>query len=167
MQSWFFVLMAVGDQPSNQMHDTMDRAALARMLDLRNSLELINDGLDTDSFAHQQCVGKVHETGFHVFPQSGNEMESLLKEHLRERSRNVAAISEHLPAPSFHEGRNRSPIIDIAWGETASQQIAAIIDRQVQLEAKEPAHATFATPGISGTDAVLADAFGMTHVQGS
>ena len=37
-----------------------------------------------------------------------------------------------------------------------------IIDSQVQLKTKEPAHTRLATPGINRKDAVLADPFGIT-----
>ena len=56
MQAWFFVLMAVGNEPSNQMNDKIDRTAMARMLDLRDILELIDNGLDNRPFAQQELV---------------------------------------------------------------------------------------------------------------
>ena len=61
MQTWFFVLMAVGNEPSNQMNDKIGGTAMARMLDLRNILELVNDGLDNRSFAQQQFIREMHE----------------------------------------------------------------------------------------------------------
>jgi hypothetical protein len=56
MQARFFVLMAVGNKPSNQMNDKIDRTAMARMLDLRDILELIDNGLDNRPFAQQELV---------------------------------------------------------------------------------------------------------------
>ena len=56
MQTWFFVLMAVGDEPSNKMHHKIGGTAMAGMLDLRNVLELVNDGLDDGPFAYQQLI---------------------------------------------------------------------------------------------------------------
>ena len=76
------------------------------------------------------------------------------------------AIPKQLSAQSFDQLRNRSPIIDIAWSQATSQQITAIIDSQVQLEAKEPAHARLATPGIGRKDPVPIDPFGITDFQG-
>lgn len=67
MQTWLFVLMTVGKKPSHYMDDKIDRAAVTRMLDLGNILELINDGLNDRSFAQQQLVRKVHEMSLHVF----------------------------------------------------------------------------------------------------
>ena len=48
--------MAVGKKPSKQMNDKIGGTAITRMLDLRTSLELVNDGLDTRSFAQQELV---------------------------------------------------------------------------------------------------------------
>ena len=66
MQTRFFVLMAVGKQPSNQMHDKIGRAAVTRMLNLRNILELVNDRFNDRSFAQQELVRQVHEMILHV-----------------------------------------------------------------------------------------------------
>jgi hypothetical protein len=56
MQPWFFVLMAVGKKPGNQMNDKIGGTTMTRMLDLRNILELVNDGLDNRSLAQQELV---------------------------------------------------------------------------------------------------------------
>ncbi len=89
-------------------------------------------------------------------------MESLFKEQVRQGSGNIAAIPKQLAAQSFDHARNRSPIIDVAWSQTTSQQIAPVIDRQVQFKPEEPAHACFATPSIHRKDAMPTDAFGIT-----
>ena len=115
MQARFFVLMTVGNESGKQMDHKIGGTAMARMLDLRNVLELVNDGLDDRSFAQQQLIRKGHEPVFHVFAQPGDELESLFKEQLRQGSRNVAAIAEQLATQPFDHLRNRSPIIDIAW----------------------------------------------------
>ena len=66
MQTWIFVLKAVGKQSSYQMDDKIDRAAVTRMLNLRNILQLVDDGLNDGSFPQQQFVRKVHEMILHV-----------------------------------------------------------------------------------------------------
>ena len=43
--------MAVGDQPCDQVHQEVDRAAMAGVLDLTAVFELIIDGLDDGSLA--------------------------------------------------------------------------------------------------------------------
>jgi len=103
----------------------------------------------------------------HVFAQPGDELESLFKEQFGQGSGNVAAIPEQLATKSFDHARNRSPIINVAWSQTTSQQIPSVIDRQVQFKSEEPAHARFATSGVSRKDAVSTDPLGMTDFQRS
>src|SRR5438067_6218241 len=101
--------MAVGKKPSYQMDDKIGRAAVTRMLNLQNSLELVKNGLNDHSFAHHQFVRQVHEMILHVLAQPDDEMEPLFKEQLRQGSANVAAISKQLASQSFHHVGNRSP----------------------------------------------------------
>ena len=105
MQTRLFVLKAVGKKSSNQMDDKIGGTAVTRMLNLRNILELVNNGLNDRSFAQQQFVRKGHKMIFHVLAQSGDELEPLFKEQLRQGSGNVAAISKELAAQSFHHAR--------------------------------------------------------------
>jgi hypothetical protein len=112
MQAWLFVLMTVSDQPSQQMDDKICRTAMARMLDLRNILELVNDRLNDGSFAQQQFIREMHEMILHVFAQPGDELKPMFKEQLREGSGNVAAIPKQLAPQPFDQARHRSAIID-------------------------------------------------------
>jgi hypothetical protein len=103
----------------------------------------------------------------HVFAESGDKVESLFKEQLGERRRDVAAIPKQFPVQPFDQDRDRSAIIDIAWGQATRKPLASGISRQVQLKAKEPAHARLPTPGVRRKDAVPIDAFGIAHIQRS
>lgn len=165
MQARFFVLMTVGNQPGQQMDDKIGGTAMTRMLNLRNVLELVNDRLDDRPFA-QQLIGKVHEMVLHVFAQPGDKLKSLFKEQFGQGNGNGAAIPKELATKSFDQLGNRRPIIDIARCQTTGQQAAPVIDRQMQLEAKEPAHRSLAPPGIGGKDPMLTDPFGVTDLQG-
>lgn len=51
MQAGLFLLMAVSKESSNQMDNKIRRATMTRMLNLRDVLELVNDGFDDGSFA--------------------------------------------------------------------------------------------------------------------
>jgi len=59
--------MAVGNQPSDQVNQEVDGAAMTRMLDLRDVFELIGDGLDDGAFAKQEFVGPGKQTVVHLF----------------------------------------------------------------------------------------------------
>lgn len=52
MKARLFVLMTVGEKPSNQIDDKVGWAAMARMFNLRDIFELVNDR----SFAHQELI---------------------------------------------------------------------------------------------------------------
>ncbi len=114
-----------------------------------------------------QFVRQVHEMILHVLAQPGDQMQPLFKEHLRQGSGNIAAISKQFAAQPFHHLGNRSAIIHIARSQTTRKPLASIIDGQVQFEAVKPSHAGFATPGISGKDAMLTDPLGITDFQRS
>jgi hypothetical protein len=51
MQPRFLVLMAVGNESGDQMNDKIDGAAMSRMLNLGNVLELINNGFNDHPLA--------------------------------------------------------------------------------------------------------------------
>ena len=53
MQARLFVLMTVSNESCNQMDDKIRGTAMPRMLDLRDVLELVNDGLNNRPFAEQ------------------------------------------------------------------------------------------------------------------
>lgn len=165
MQPRLFVLMAVSKQSGNQMHNKIDRAAMARMLDLRNVLELVNDRFNDRSFAQQQFVRKVHEMVLPVFAQFGDELESLFKEQLAQRSRDGAAITKELATQMFDHLGNRRPIINVARCQTTCQQLASIIDCQVQFKTIEPSHIGLTSLGVNSKDTVLMDPFGITDDQ--
>ena len=133
MQARLFVLMTVSNESSKQMDDKIRGTAVARMLDLRDVLELVNDGLNNRAFAQQHFVRQVHEMILHVFAQAGAELQSLFKEQAREGSGDGAAIPKQLASQSFHQVGNRTPIIDVAWSQTTGQQVDSVIDGQVQL----------------------------------
>ena len=165
MQPWFFVLMAVGNEASNQMNDKIGGTPMTRMLNLGDVLELVNDGLDDGAFAQQQLIRQVHEPIFHVLTESGDEMQPLFKKQCGQGRGNVATVPKELATQVFDQLRNRCAILHVAWSQTAGQQFASVVDGEVKLEPKEPAHATLATPGICRKDAVLVDAFRITDFQ--
>lgn len=69
--------------------------------------------------------------------------------------RDGASIPDELAAKTLHHLRDRSATINIARRQTAREQLALIVDRQMQGEAKEPAHRRFPSFGIGSKDAML------------
>ena len=107
--------MAVGDQPCDQIHEEVDRTAMAGMFDLTDVFELIVDGLDDGAFAEKELVRPLEQTVLHLFAQFGDELkpvghQELLSEWLRER----ACITKEFANQACGELRNRMSIIDVA-----------------------------------------------------
>src|SRR5260370_21913685 len=107
----------------------------------------------------------MHQLVFHVLPQSGDELKSLLKEQLGKRSRDIAPISNHLASQMFDHLGNGLTIIDLACSQAASEQLASIIHRQMQLETKEPAHARLTPSPIRRKHAAPPDPLRTTDFQ--
>ena len=106
-------------------------AVVAGVLNLGNVLELIKNGFDNGSFAHQKLVAQVHEAVGHILAQSSDEMEPLLKEQLGERSRDVASVPNELAAQSLYQERNRTAIVYVSRSQAAGEQLSLLIDGQV------------------------------------
>ncbi len=58
--------MAISDQAADEIDQKVDRAAVTRVLDLRDILELVDDRFDDGAFTKQELVHKRHESVFHV-----------------------------------------------------------------------------------------------------
>jgi hypothetical protein len=54
-------LVTISGEASEQMHEEVEWAAVAGVLDLGDVLELIDDGLDKGAFAQEQLVGERQE----------------------------------------------------------------------------------------------------------
>src|SRR5947208_1042949 len=116
-------------------------------------------------FPKQELVRQMHKLVFHVFAQSGDEMESLFKEQLRQRGANVATIPEQLAAQMFDHAGHRIAIVHVPWSQATGQQFSLIVDGQMQFEPKEPSHARFPSSGIRRKDAMLTNSFGITDLE--
>jgi hypothetical protein len=93
------------------------------------------------------------------FTQFGDEVQSLGDQQLLgQRLREIALVAKELARQAFHEFGKRMPIIDVAWSEAKGQDLALVIDDQVQLEAIESADRGLATCGSSLKDPMLMDA---------
>ncbi len=64
-------LPSVGNQTGDEIDEKVGAAAVAGVFNLGDILELVNDGLDNESFAYQQLVLEKDESILHVFAGSG------------------------------------------------------------------------------------------------
>jgi hypothetical protein len=61
-------LVRVSNQSANNIDQAVHVAAVARMLDLRHILELVNDGFDDGVLAEQQAITEGYEAILHTCP---------------------------------------------------------------------------------------------------
>ena len=59
-------LTRIGNETTNEIDEKVGGAAVARMLNLGNVLELVNNSLDNGAFSQQNLVENRHELVLHV-----------------------------------------------------------------------------------------------------
>lgn len=67
-------LVTVGNQSANDVDQAVDWAAVTRMLNLGNVLQLVNDGFDDGTLTQQQTVCQGHQTILHVALELANQL---------------------------------------------------------------------------------------------
>ena len=116
------------------------------MLYLAYVLEFVINGLDDGAFPEQNLVIEVHQRVLHVSLELGDQVYVIDKEHLKEVLADVPPVCEELAEELLGEPPvlQRLPVIDIARSELPTDDLAPVVDDQVQLEAIEPAHRALA-----------------------
>lgn len=165
-KGWFLRLKAVGNQPGDQMSHEIDGAAMTGVFNLRDVLELINDGFNDGALTQQQLVAQQHQLVFHVGLELGDQFDPLLAQLLPQRSGEIALVARQLAEQALDQSRNRLAVIDIARGQAQRQQFAAIVDQQVKLETEESAHGGLAACCPALKDAMAGDAPVLADRQG-
>ncbi len=136
------------------------------MLNLAHGLELIVDGFNDGSLPKQQLVRQGEQTIGHVFAEFGNQVKAVSHEQLFSKGlREIAFVAKEFAKEVSSQLGNGVPIIAVAGRQTEGEQVALIIDHQVQLEAKEPANGSLATSRSSGKDPMLMNASVVTDFQ--
>jgi len=83
------------------------------------------------------------------------------EELLGERLGDGATVAKELAEEPADQARDGAAVIDIAWRQAERQQFAAghrVVDDQVEVEPREPAHRGLAAARIDGKDAMRGDA---------
>ena len=114
---------SVSDKAGSDVAQEVPGAAMARVLNLRDVLELVNDRLDDGSFARENLVQQVHELVLHVAFELGEEFDVLVKECLKEQPRDVTAVGKDLAPQPVDKFWHRYAVINIARSETAGQVV--------------------------------------------
>ena len=116
------------------------------MLYLTYILKFVINGLDDGAFSEQDLVIKVHQRVLHVPLKLRDQVYVVDKEHLEEVLANVPPVCEELAEEFLGElpVLKGFSVIDIARSELPLDDLAPVVDDQMQLEAVEPAHRALA-----------------------
>jgi len=118
------------------------------MLDLRDVLQLVDDGFDNSALAEDQTVIEGHQSLFHVALEFGNELNACGLEQLFCQSlRDIAFAREHFAEQLLQQVWDRRAVIGVARSQDDVEQFASVVNHQMQLEAKEPIDRRFAPCG--------------------
>lgn len=119
---------------------------MSGVLYLAYVLEFVINGLDDGAFPEQYFVIEVHHRVFHVPLEFGDQVYVIDEEHLKEVLADVPPVCEELAEELLGEPPvlQRLPVIDIARSELPPDDLAPVVDDQVQLETIEPAHRALA-----------------------
>jgi len=146
------------------MHAEVDGAAVARVFNLRDVLELIENGLDEGALAQQEPVGELEELLAHVLAQFGDEAQALVEEELLSQwRRDVALVTKEPAEEPVHQARDRTTVVRVAGSEAEGQQLSAVIHDQVEFEPVKPAHRRLTAPCVNTKDVVLLDTRRVAH----
>ena len=118
---------------------------MARMLNLRDVLQLVDDGFDNGALARHQTVIQGHQSLFHVALELGNELNACGFEQLFcQFVRDITFVSKHLAKQLLQQFWDRGAVISVARSQNHVEQFASVINHQMQFEAKKPIDRGFA-----------------------
>ena len=113
-----------------------------------------------------QLVKQQQHPVLHILAQARDELNVLSQELVGQRLREVALVTEQLAKKAPGQVGHRLAVVDVAGREVEVQQLAAVVDDQVQLEAEEPAHRGLASGGQTVEHPVAPDTPVVTDGQG-
>lgn len=74
MKTRLFRLVTIGNQTANDVHKAISRAAVTRMFNLRDVLDLVNHRLDDRTLASEHLVIQSHQMVLHIASRFGKEL---------------------------------------------------------------------------------------------
>lgn len=135
------------------------------MLYLAYVLEFVVDGLYHRSLAECYFVRKAHQAVLHVVADIGDQMDPIHEQDLGQFLGNVSLVSEQLTVnpPDEPLVLQWLTVIDIGGGNGEAQDLAPVIDNDMELETVEPSHGGLAHLGQILEHFVVLDAFVPAH----
>lgn len=127
------------------MYHEVDWATMTGMFNLRDILELVDDGFNDGTFTQQQFVAQQHQLVLHVGFELGDQFNPLLPELVAQRFGEVAFVSDEFTEQAFDQLGHGLTVIDIAAGDTNGKQFPPVIDDEMEFEPEKPTHRGLAT----------------------
>ena len=158
----------VGRQARHQIDREADDGPVSGVLDLRDVLKLIVDGLDQSPLAQEDFVRDCHKLALHVALKLCYQLDAVHEKSGEEVPADVSLVSDQLSEDPFDEGfvPERIHVVNIARCEHEVQEFPLFAADQMQFEAVEPSHRTLPPLGESLEYLVGADALVPAHAQG-
>jgi len=130
-----------------------------------NVFQLIVDGFDQHPFAQEQFVVEPDQAWFHVPLDWGEQFYTALHQPRQQVFGQIAFITDQFAKEALSQLWNWAAIIHVARGEAASEEVAAVVDDQMQFEAVKPIDRILAALGQSSKDPMVVDAAVVTDHQ--
>ena len=142
---------------------------MARVLELRNVLELINHTFNNGSLSQQDAIGQGHrQTVLGIRSELGYQLDTeSLTQQIIKRLGDVALVAKNLSEQLADQSWNRLTVINVTGRQHNIEQFTPIIDDQVQLEAEKPTGGSLFPTSQPGKNLVRGDTLIETHIQRS
>ena len=122
MQRRLFGLQTVSNETSEEIDDKVEWAAMSGMLNLRDVLELIVDGLHDGPLAEQNNIVVQEQATLHIATGESHHLYLALMQQLFDQFlTDIAFVAKEFAEEPLSQARHRLTIIKIAWCELASQ----------------------------------------------
>lgn len=136
MKGRFLGLMAIGNQATDEIDQKVERAAMVGVFDQKDVVELVVDGFADGTMAQQQLVGQRHQAVLHPLFEFGDELHTLFEQLLEHKLGYIAPVAEEIAEGACHQPGQYLDISSVARRQTVAQQLAPIIDDEMQFEAE-------------------------------
>src|SRR6201994_1692433 len=118
---------------------------------------MADDCLGNIAAIEEGFVEQGYREEFHIFAHAGHQRQAPAQQFFRQFFADIALVAKQLADKTLGQRGHRSRIADIARGQFKRDDLALMIEHQMQLEAEEPAHAGFSPGGQTRENPVFGD----------
>ena len=163
--------MSIRDQPANQVRHEVHWTAMPRMLNLRDVLQLVDNGFDDRAFTQKKRILTQHWLiRVHIAFELREQAQPVIAHQLLEQGfTQVPQIREELTEDAreriLHHAQQPFAIINVARRELQPDDLPLVVEQQVQFEPEEPIDTGFPSSGEVLEHAMLANPSIVTDFQ--